>query len=153
MCIRDRPNAWGRFILRHSRLRQWCRRLERDITLTSTSVSGYVLLRFLMSLRRFRRRSLRYVEETRWLGQWLTAVVSAAVVDTVLAVELAECQSFVRGYGETIERGHARLQRVLALASRAALYTADNVRRLRLAAELDPDGDGFESALRSLTAN
>jgi len=147
------PNAWGRFILRHSRLRQWCRRLERDITLTSTSVSGYVLLRFLMSLRRFRRRSLRYVEETRWLGQWLTAVVSAAVVDTVLAVELAECQSFVRGYGETIERGHARLQRVLALASRAALYTADNVRRLRLAAELDPDGDGFESALRSLTAN
>jgi len=80
-------------------------------------------------------------------------VVSAASDDSALAAELAECQSLVRGYGETVERGHMRLQKVLALASRGALYTAENVRRLRMAAEQDPDGDGFELAMRTITAN
>jgi indolepyruvate ferredoxin oxidoreductase beta subunit len=144
------PNAWGRRVLRNPRLRQWLRRFERDVTLTSTSVTGYLLLRGLMSLRRFRRGSLRFAEENRWLGQWHAAVIEAAGRDTALAVELAECQSLVRGYGETIERGHGRLQKVLTLASRAACYTAANVKLLREAAERDGDGDAFEQALSRL---
>lgn len=146
------PNAWGRRVLRNARLRQWLRRFERDVTLTSTSVTGYLLLRGLMSLRRFRRGSLRFAEENRWLGQWHAAVVAAAGRDTALAVELAECQSLVRGYGETIERGHGRLQKVLTLASRAACYTAANVKLLREAAERDGDGDAFEQALSRLVS-
>jgi indolepyruvate ferredoxin oxidoreductase beta subunit len=146
------PNAWGRRVLRNARLRQWLRRFERDVTLTSTSVTGYLLLRGLMSLRRFRRGSLRFAEETRWLSQWHAAVVSAAVQEADLGVELAECQSLVRGYGETIERGHARLQKVLTLSSRAACYTAANVRLLREAAERDGDGDAFEQALARVVA-
>ena len=141
------PNAWGRAILRKPRLRQWLRRFERDVTLTSTSVTGYLLLRFLVSLRVLRPRSLRYTEEHRWLTQWHAAVVEAAGRDTALAVELAECQSLVRGYGETLERGHARLQQLLSLRSRGARYTAAHVRELRLAAEQDADGDGFERTL------
>ena len=141
------PNAWGRAILRKPRLRQWLRRFERDVTLTSTSVTGYLLLRFLVSLRVWRPRSLRYAEEHRWLSQWHAAVVEAAARDTALALELAECQSLVRGYGETLERGHARLQQVLSLRSRGARYTAAHVRELRLSAEQDADGDGFERTL------
>jgi indolepyruvate ferredoxin oxidoreductase beta subunit len=113
-------------------------------------VTGYLLLRLLAGLRRFRPRSLRYVEEHRWLGQWQAAVIEAAARDTALAVELAECQSLVRGYGETLERGHRRLQQVLALRSRGAAYQAATVRALREAAERDADGDGFERMLATV---
>ncbi len=146
------PNAWGRKVLASRGLRHWLRRFEKDRIVTSTSIRGYLLLRALSALRPWRRGMLRYVEENRRLLHWLEAVVAAAAAGrTELAVELAECQSLVRGYGETIERGHHRLQKVLALSSRAAAYTAPNVRQLRLAAEHDGDGDGFELAWASIT--
>ena len=102
------------------------------------------MLRSLAWLKRFRRGTYRYHEEHRLIKRWLAAIYTTGAADLDLALEIAECQRLIKGYGETHQRGTANFlsiferlvdgQPELALAERAA-----QIRRARLAALAEPE--------------
>jgi indolepyruvate ferredoxin oxidoreductase beta subunit len=66
-----------------------------------------------------------------------------------LAVEIADCQQLVKGYGETHERGTASLDAILADVHdwQRRENSADRVRTLRIAALADDQGIALSKAL------
>ena len=71
-----------------------------------------------------------------------------------LAVEIAECQRLVKGYGDTHERGLRNFDRIMQFIDRerGRAELAAQVRRLRSAALADEDGRELDSALQELAA-
>lgn len=80
----------------------------------TTSLRGFLLLAVLASLRRWRRSTLRYVEEQARIVAWLDIVRSAAAHDLEAAIEIIRCQRLIKGYGETLERSFAKFEQLLA---------------------------------------
>jgi indolepyruvate ferredoxin oxidoreductase beta subunit len=133
----------------------WRRRIERHTAgrrIRTSTITGFLTLKTLASLRRWRRGTLRYVDEQAHIEQWLGTVAAFAEVDYDLAVELAKCQQLVRGYGDTHERGFGNHQRITraarALAGRAD--AAATVGRLRRAAVADERGKALDRELAAL---
>jgi indolepyruvate ferredoxin oxidoreductase beta subunit len=123
----------------------WRKRLERfarDREIHTTSVSGFLSLKMVAGLKRWRRGTLRFAEEQARIRSWLERIDALAAVDYDVAVELAECQRLVRGYGDTHERGAANFERLSAAAAGLAGRPdgAREMLRLRVAALAgDPD--------------
>jgi indolepyruvate ferredoxin oxidoreductase beta subunit len=98
-------------------------------------------LYWLAGLRRWRRGTLRYSQEQARIGRWLEIIGRAARQNQALAVEFANCQQLVKGYGETHERGTASFDAILSdTEASPAQNAADRVRTLRIAALADDQG-------------
>ena len=78
----------------------------------TTGVGGFLRLKLLAGLRRWRPRTLRYAEEQAWIERWLSLVERALAVDAHVAREVVETARLVKGYGETYKRGHANWNRI-----------------------------------------
>jgi indolepyruvate ferredoxin oxidoreductase beta subunit len=125
-------------------------RLQWSMHLRSTSVSGYLRLRLLAALRRWRRGTWRTREESRAIEDWLALIGRAAQTDPALAVEIAECAGLIRGYGDTHRRGldrYAHLREAVIEPAIKAGGGADRVASARRAALADIDDDKFQAAL------
>lgn len=121
--------------------------------LKTNTVSGFMLLSALRSLRRWRRHSARYRQEQELITQWLAAVEAAMPVSLELAHEIALCGNLVKGYGETSERGHRNLTNIMADLGKADSQSvspeeqAARVRAARKAALEDPEGRKLATVL------
>ena len=127
----------------------FCRR-GRKINITS--ISGFLLLFLLAGLRVTRRGTLRYKTETAAMDKWLATVLDCSAIDYDLAVEVAECQRLVKGYGETHERGTASFKRIMDTldALRKRPGAATKVRELREAALADEQGEELAAMLKKV---
>ena len=149
------PAALGRWLLNTG----WARRLVERFThqgrvVETTSVSGFLLLYFVASLRRWRRRSLRFEREQRRIGEWLAQVTALAPEDYALAVEVSECPRLVKGYGDTHLRGSRNFDAVMDAVPmlRRAADGARRLKKLREAALADESGQKLAEALREVSA-
>ena len=147
------PVAVGRWTIETPWTRRVLGRLtRRGRTVRTSSLRGFLLLRMIAGLQRFRRGMLRYRTEQVRIEAWLATITRSLSVDPALAAEIAECQRLVKGYGETHARGRERFEAILSLAiedpGRAEL--APLVRRLRATALADEDGQRFADELRIL---
>ena len=124
----------------------FCRKGRR---IRTTSLSGFLLLYLLAGLRRFRRGTLRYRQETADIEHWLSTVTEIAAAEYDLAVEVAECRGLIKGYGDTHARGKANFDRVLAALDgiRARPGAAAAIKALREAALADADGIALDEAM------
>jgi indolepyruvate ferredoxin oxidoreductase beta subunit len=121
---------------------------HKGIHLRTDTVTGFLALVLLRSLKGLRRRTSRFATEQAAIGRWLGLVGDALSLDEKLALELALCGNLVKGYGETSERGHRNLDAILTdVKERASLDDRENwdelterVRVARLAALADPEG-------------
>jgi indolepyruvate ferredoxin oxidoreductase, beta subunit len=118
----------------------------------TSGVLGYLLVRSLAALRRWRPMSYRYREEQQLIERWLALIAQAARRDAALAFEIAACASLVKGYGETHRRGKANFLAILdALvehpASALAAEQAKAIRKAREAALADPEGKALGASL------
>ena len=86
----------------------------RGMTLATSTVSGFLLLRLLAALRRFRPRSLRFAEEQAAIDGWLAALRHALPRHAGFAAALAELPRLRRGYSDTFELGRANYERIFA---------------------------------------
>jgi indolepyruvate ferredoxin oxidoreductase beta subunit len=104
----------------------------------TSRLRGFLLLRLIARLRRWRRASWRHRREMQGIDAWSERIRRIAAMPDA-AFELVECQSVVAGYGDTRERGLRRFESILQLVDRdgSAPDLAARVRRLRTAA--DPD--------------
>ena len=94
--------------------RRWPRLASsrRGMYIRTTTVSGYLQLRVLAGLRRWRRRTLRFRREQEAISRWLDLVARAASRDAALAREVAECAGLLKGYGDTHQRGLRSYRRI-----------------------------------------
>ena len=144
------PAPLGRFMLSFGPLRRTIERATaRGRIVKTSSLRGFATLYCVASLKKWRRKSLRYAQEQTSLEAWLARVAALAVQDYNAAVEFAECRNLVKGYGDTLERGRANyaaiegaLERLLARQQPAAA-----IARLRAAALADDTGAELRAAM------
>jgi indolepyruvate ferredoxin oxidoreductase, beta subunit len=146
------PAGCGRRLLASARARRMLARLTAGRRILTTSVSGFVLLRSIAALRRFRRGTLRYQIENQRIEAWLIKIAEIAPRNYDLAVELAECQTLVKGYGDTHERGWSSFSQLSSLAPSLIgdPEGAARLRALREAALADDSGAQLGRAIASL---
>ncbi len=132
-------------------------RLQVGLHLRSDTVFGFLRLRFVAGLRRFRRRGYRFKAEQAQIESWLALVEEAAAADYNLALEIVECARLIKGYGDTLARGTGNFARITEVIIRPAIAghvqgAAAAVRRARESALADPDGNGLAEVLSELGA-
>ena len=144
------PAGLGRWLLKPN----WAHKLLARFTrqgrvVTTSSLSGYLLLYGLSRLRVWRRSTLRYELETKRIEQWLVDIASAAAHNPALAVEVAQCQRLVKGYSDTHSRGLANYKTLMAaVGSAGAKLAPATLRELRESALADEHGEQLRAALR-----
>jgi indolepyruvate ferredoxin oxidoreductase beta subunit len=137
------PARLGHWLLRPHWMNALVRRLTKHgRTVTTTSLSGFLLLYMLSSRKKKRRGTLRFHNESQFLDSWLAATLDAARHDVRLACRVAQLRGLVKGYGDTHARGRAKYDAILA-ALRADNWTrcspeqADSLLRTANADESD----------------
>ena len=117
--------------------------LGRGINVRSNGAPGYWTLRLVASLKRIRRRSLRYHREQQSIEEWLRAFTVALPASAAFAGALAELPRLRKGYSDTMQRGLAAWSRIMeaivrpALSSGATAAHADRLRKAVAAAMAD----------------
>jgi indolepyruvate ferredoxin oxidoreductase beta subunit len=147
------PAPAGRWLMRAGWARRFVERLLRKGKIVkTTSLSGFLFLYALTKLKPLRRRSLRFAGEQAALAAWLDLVAETAASNYVLALEVARMRSLVKGYGETLERGRAKLDKLAAALPR--LRDRDNAGHLLgdliKAALADEDSQALDKAIAEL---
>lgn len=140
------PAALGRFAGHSPRMRRALGRFTQDRHISTSTLSGFLLLRCVAGLRRWRRGTLRFAEEQARITTWLSDIAAVLPRNYELALEMAECQRLVKGYGDTHARGLRNFERVMAAAkaNAASPGAADKLRRWRAAAFQDEEGVALE---------
>lgn len=147
------PAPLGRFVMQRRVLRNLVdKMINRGRQVPTAKLSGFLLLYMIAGLRRWRRFTYRYHKELQLIDGWLARILAAAAVDYDLAVEIANCQRLIKGYGDTHARGMRAFDAVIEALERDDLgeQAAEVARKLIDAAMADEDGAALESALQSL---
>jgi indolepyruvate ferredoxin oxidoreductase, beta subunit len=148
------PPTLGHWLLRRVRRdRSWALKLR------STRLSGFLRLRGLAALRRWRPHTLKYAEEEAWVERWLDLVARTLAVDPAAAREVVASAALVRGYAETYKRGQANWAHIASAVVEPALAGellgitfADAVLQARLAASKDPEGEALARTIAAVHA-
>ena len=143
------PASIGRRIEREGWLRSAVERMTRHgRVVTTSSLGGFLLLRTVAAMRRWRRATTRYAAETAAIEGWLQRIAQTAATHPELAVEVARCQRLVKGYSETHARGVRNFETVMAAVQKSGTTLAPaTLRELREAALADEDGHALDSTL------
>ena len=147
------------------RILAWAERTGRlgkvyfSMHVLTTTIWGFARLRFLASLRWWRPRTFRFVEEQAEIERWLASIRTAAPLSIDLAREIAESARLIKGYGDTYKRGLQNYRRIAdeviapALAGRLTpRAAADAVANARVAALADPDGESLAKTLAAIAS-
>ena len=137
--------------------------LNAGLYIRTDTVSGFMVLCALRSLRRLRRHTSRFRNEHDLIVRWLDAIRRLLATRNLsqAAYELALSGNLVKGYGQTHARGRKNLQAILAdidgqnlnltdgLAARIKLAgrLAERIKLAREAALADPEGHELAQAL------
>lgn len=146
------PPAIGRWILSSRHPRRWLSYFTGGRKISTSRVSGFLMLYALASMRPLRRNTLRFQQEHAHLQRWLATIGEVLPRDYDLAVEIAECQQLVKGYGDTHERGSRNFDLVLEQARSLAgeAGSAAHISSLRAAALADDEGLALGRALKTV---
>jgi indolepyruvate ferredoxin oxidoreductase beta subunit len=128
------------------------RLVNRGRRVRTGTISWFLVLYGLSSLRPLRRRLLRHQRETAHLERWLALATDTAARDYDIAVEVLACRRLVKGYSDTHARGLSKFDR-LAASVPGLVGKPDSagwLRRLRTAALADEEGKALDGALRTL---
>jgi indolepyruvate ferredoxin oxidoreductase beta subunit len=146
------PAAVGGWLLASGWPRRFVERFtQRGRVVTTSSLRGFLLLYAVAGMKRWRRATLRFGVENARIEQWLQLIASTAAINPRLAIEVAQCQRLVKGYGDTHERGLRNYQTLVALVEQAqkagAPLAPATLRELRDAALADERGDKLRATL------
>jgi indolepyruvate ferredoxin oxidoreductase, beta subunit len=152
------PAGLGRSLMALAERQGWRDRCNFGLHLKSTTVTGYLRLRLLAGLRRWRRGTFRYSEEQVSIEAWLEDVKATLPLSRALAMEIVECARLIKGYGETHRRGSENFsvirEQVIAPAMRGAMaadMATDAVANARAAALSDPEGTRLDDVLAEIS--
>jgi indolepyruvate ferredoxin oxidoreductase beta subunit len=146
------PATWGQRLQRSA----WATRLLARFTggrrVRSTTITGFLMLRAVARLRRWRRSTLRYQIENSRIEQWLSRIEQVSAGNQALGVEVARAQRLIKGYGDTHEHGWrsfaSLMEQLEGLQGRAD--GAAVLARLQAAALADEQGSALDLELLGL---
>ena len=139
------PKSIGARIMRRLEQGKSLPLMGRGLHLSTTSITGFAMLKLLASLRKIRRKSLRYSVEQKKMEIWLDAMQSALQRSPEFAGALAELPRLLKGYGETHLRGKTNYAAVFdglvlpAIKAGNEAAEAARLRRAISAALADPE--------------
>lgn len=118
------------------------------------TLSGFIALRVLASMKWLRRRGSRFSQEQASIDGWLSGIEKATRVDWSLGQEVALCGRLIKGYGGTNDRGKENLLHILEHVAVGGGFAdagarADAVRAARVAALADDAGKELDKTLVS----
>lgn len=141
------PAPIGRYILEREGLSRWLGSyFTEGRHVRTTSLGWFLMLRMVAAMRRWRRTTMRFIEEQERICRWLSDVCELAATDRTAALELVRCQQLIKGYGDTFERGLGNFRRIMA-ACPPGRRDADRLALLRKAALADDEGKALAAAL------
>jgi indolepyruvate ferredoxin oxidoreductase beta subunit len=149
------PAPIGRWLLATGWARAVVHRFaHKGRVIQTTSLRGYLLLYCVAALKGVRRKSLRFHAEHAKIGEWLAHIQAEAGADYALALEVAESQRLVKGYGDTHIRGTRNFDTLMAALPRLreGIDGAGQLRRLREAALADDSGKQLATMMNGLAA-
>lgn len=149
------PAGAGRWLLSTGWARAMVQRFaHKGRVIQTTSLRGFLMLYCVASLRGMRRKSLRFQTEHAKIGEWLAQIEALAGADYELALEIAESQRLVKGYGDTHRRGTRNFDTLMAAlpALRAGANPAALLRGLREAALADDSGKQLDMMMAGVAA-
>ncbi|MBC7730637.1 MAG: indolepyruvate oxidoreductase subunit beta family protein [Bacteriovorax sp.] len=143
------PAGVSRWLMNSGAPRRLVERMtQRGRIVATSSLHGFLLLRCVAGMKRWRRSTLRFADENRRIEAWLKSIVDTALHNPALAVEVAQCQRLVKGYSDTHERGLRHYDVLMAALQRAGATLAPaTLRELRDAALADENGSQLKAAL------
>jgi indolepyruvate ferredoxin oxidoreductase beta subunit len=149
------PRGLSGWLTRWAARRGLTHKLNVGMYVKTTSVFGFLTMRFLASLRRLRRITARWHDEQALVDRWLEAVRAAAKRDLGLALELALCGRLIKGYGDTHRRGKENFLRILDTIASDGPFESDAaraaaIRQAREAALADPEGRKLDQSLAAV---
>lgn len=144
------PVALGRWLMRpHAVHRVLARFMHKGRVVTTSSLSGFLLLWGLARMRVWRRSSWRYAIEQERMEHWLSCIHTAATWNPALAMEVAQCQSVLKGYGDTHGRGWGNFNTLMHVVQQQGRHLAPaTLHELRAAALADEQGRQLQQALQ-----
>ena len=149
------PAGMGRWLLATGWARALVRRFaHKGRVVQTTSLRGFLMLYCVASLRGTRRKSLRFQNEHAKIAEWLSQIEALASVDYELALEVAQSQRLVKGYGDTHSRGTRNFDTLMSAlpALRAGGNAATRMRSLREAALADDTGKQLDMMMAGVAA-
>ena len=148
------PRSWGRAIVKWDRRRQQNGKTALALALKFGvhTISGFLAMRFLASLKWLRKRGSRFAQEQAMIERWLAAVEHGARSQWQLGHEIALCGRLVKGYGSTNDRGKDNLLHVLDHLAAGGQWEgpqarAEAIRAARVAALADDAGKELDKTL------
>jgi len=143
----------GRRLGRSARAARFLARFTGGKRVRSSTISGFLLLRALARLKRWRRGTLRYQTENARIEGWLAQIEQLSSVNPALAVEVARAQRLIKGYGDTHERGWRNFSALMNQLGQLQNMPdgAATLARLLQAALADEEGVAFARELAMLT--
>ena len=149
------PTRWGEWIEdRPGIFKALDRVVNRGRRIRTNTVTGYLALAAVASLRSRRRGSLRHAREAAHREAWLTLAAQALETDYALGVEVLACRRLVKGYSDTHARGLSKFDRVMSAVPTLARRDDGAVwlDRLQRAALADEDGTGLDGMLKTVAS-
>jgi len=147
------PARLGGWVHSHPRLLAWIdRRVNKGRRLRTDRLGPFVQLWLLAELRRWRRGSLRHMQEMAHLEGWLDRALAHTPTNPALAMELLKARRLIKGYSDTHARGLSKFDRVMQGAVLVAGRddAADWVRRLTTAALADEEGEALDGVVQTI---
>ena len=127
-------------------------RLSIGLHIKTSTVTGFLLMRSLVRLRRWRRRMSRFIDEQARIEQWLMCLCDLLPQHPSLAFEVAQCPTLLKGYGDTHRRGTRNFEMIMGCVKQCASLSngAEVLKDLRTAALADPQGDALDKAIAAI---
>ncbi len=153
------PVAWGQRVMARVKRGKRIPLLGTGLTVSTTSVTGFAVMRLLARFKSIRRRSLRFQEEQAAIERWMAAMEQALPRSGAFASALAELPRVLKGYGETHVRGRKSYARIFdgvvapARHAGAEAAAAVELRKALSAALADPEHGALTALIpKSTTA-
>jgi indolepyruvate ferredoxin oxidoreductase beta subunit len=103
------PLSLGTYILNSPRLKKALSAVfAKGRNVTTSSITGFLMLRTVAKMRRWRRATYRFNVQQQRIADWLALLKAALANDYDRALLIARSMEMVKGYGDTYERGLAR---------------------------------------------
>ena len=122
---------------------------DNGVHVESTALTGYLKLRLMAGMSRWRRLSSRFAAEQALIERWLAAVCNAPTRE--LGLETALLGRLIKGYSDTHRRGKENFLRILETLVEGGEYSPETrltyLRAAREAALADPEGQSLDGSL------
>jgi len=148
------PSGLGNLMLNFGPLKSLVSFFCYERKVTTSKLSGFLLLYMTARFKGIRRRTLRFKRESERMNNWVNLVRRTTETDYKSAVEITKCQRLIKGYGDTHDRGWANYSSIIA--SLPAILSGNDpakvISDLRNAALAEESGSQLSSQLSAVAS-